>query len=196
MEFMDTIKTRRSVYEFTDEPVTASLIDDLARDIVSATPSAYNAQTQRVVVLHNESHLKLWEMVERAIKKEVTPENFVKTRKKLAGFKRAQGTILFFDDRVETEALKKKFPLYAEAFQRWSLEQNGMLQVNVWNALASIGIGASLQHYNELIQSEVQKEFQLPEGWLILAQMPFGRFSAAPEPKTKIDISKRMKILD
>ena len=59
---------------------------------------------------------------------------------------------MFFDDSETTKMLTEKFPLYKENFIKWAVEQNGMLQGNVWVGLESVGLGASLQHYNELIE--------------------------------------------
>ncbi|NFV72581.1 nitroreductase, partial [Clostridium botulinum] len=37
------------------------------------------------------------------------------------------------------------------------------------------GFGASLQHYNELIEEDVKKEWNIPNNWKLIAQMPFGK---------------------
>ncbi|MFA5467330.1 MAG: nitroreductase family protein [Candidatus Izemoplasmatales bacterium] len=196
MDYLETLKKRRSIYDFTSEVIDPKMIDDLVGAVLTVTPSAYNAQTQRVVILHNDNHLKLWDLIEQKIKDQVSAEAFGKAKKKLAGFKKAQGTILYFDDHQETKALMEKFPLYKDAFQRWSVEQNGMLQVNVWNALRAIDIGASLQHYNELIETEVKELFKLPKEWLLHAQMPYGKIEVVPDLKPKRDLSERMKVMN
>lgn len=50
----------------------------------------------------------------------------------------------------------------------------GMAQFAVWTALAEAGIGASLQHYNPLVEAEVTKQWNVPASWKLRAQMPFG----------------------
>jgi predicted oxidoreductase (fatty acid repression mutant protein) len=70
-----------------------------------------------------------------------------------------------------------------------------MLEGNIWVALAEIGYGASLQHYSELIETEVRKAFELPEGWRLDAQMPFGTVAADPRPKPTSDLDARFRIL-
>jgi hypothetical protein len=40
-----------------------------------------------------------------------------------------------------------------------------MAQYIVWAALASEGIGASLQHYGELIKEKVREEWSVPASW-------------------------------
>ena len=194
MKHMDVLRRRRSVYEFTDESVAPQLIETLVAGVLTLTPSAFNEETQRVLLLFGEQHLLLWQLVEDEISKTVSEKAFARSQAKINGFRKAQGTILFFDDDEATKALQAEYPLYSEAFARWSLEQNGMLQINVWNALAEQGIGASLQHYNELIAKQVETTFGVPAAWRLLAQMPFGKYQALPAPKEKQDVATRMLI--
>ena len=55
--------------------------------------------------------------------------------------------------------------MYAPNFAPWSLQSVGMAQFIVWTALASEGVGASLQHYGELIKEKVRAEWKVPETW-------------------------------
>lgn len=49
------------------------------------------------------------------------------------------------------EHLEKEYSAYADNFKPWALESNGMLQINIWTGLKELGLGASLQHYNPVI---------------------------------------------
>ena len=40
--------------------------------------------------------------------------------------------------------------------------------------LEDAGMGASLQHYNPLVDDEVRAAWNLPLHWKLIAQMPFG----------------------
>lgn len=55
-------------------------------------------------------------------------------------------------------------------------------------------IAGNLQHYNPVIDEAVRELFDLPESYVLVAQMPFGGIVAEPEAKEKEDISKRVKI--
>lgn len=96
-------------------------------------------------------------------------------------------------DTVET--LQKNFPSYAENFPIWSMQSAGMLQYAVWTALSQEGLGASLQHYNPLIDASVHAEFQLPASWKLLAQMPFGAPASEPEKLAYKPIADRFIVL-
>ena len=76
----------------------------------------------------------------------------------------------------------------------WTFEANGMLQYMVWQSLAENEIGASLQHYNELIEEDVKKMLDLPDSWKILSQMPFGSIEKTPAEKTFLPLENRFKI--
>ena len=60
-------------------------------------------------------------------------------------------------------------------------------------------MGASLQHYNPLIDDEVRRVWNLSDDWKLIAQMPFGVPVAQPGFKavsyTHLDVYKR-QVLD
>ena len=70
-----------------------------------------------------------------------------------------------------------------------------MLQFSIWCALAGVGIGASLQHYNPIIDADVRTTFKVPATWRMIAQMPFGEILSAPQDKTIEPLEKRFKVL-
>ena len=69
-----------------------------------------------------------------------------------------------------------------------------MLQLSIWSALREKGIGASLQHYNPVIDQKVRELFDLPEKLVLVAQMPFGGIGSEPEAKEKNPIEGRVHI--
>ena len=197
-KLLDALATRHSQYALAD---TSKLSDDQIVNLVKQTtllvPSPFNSQSQRVVLLFGDDHDKLWnEIVKEALRKVATSEEgFAKTEEKLATFAAAHGSILFFDETETTQGLVKQFPTYAEKFPVWAQQANGMLQLAVWTALAEAGLGASLQHYNPLIDDQVHSEFSLPTSWELIAQMPYGEIVTPAEPKEKADVNERVKVL-
>ena len=63
-----------------------------------------------------------------------------------------------------------------------------MLQLAVWTVLRELKVGASLQHYNPVIDDKVKDLFNIPSQYRLVAQMPFGG-------KDKEDIDQRVKIV-
>lgn len=73
-------------------------------------------------------------------------------------------------------------------------QSSGMLQYMVWAALENEGAGASLQHYNPLIDDAVAAEWKLPASWKLISQMPVGSREAPAGEKTFESIEKRVKV--
>lgn len=196
MDFYEALSNRRSIYQLSNQSIVSDeKIVKLIEACLQYTPSAFHSQSQRVVVLFDQSHADLWDITLKSLKNIVLASDFSATESKMKGFKNAHGTILFFDDQETTLGLMKKFPLYENNFKLWYQQQNGMLQENVWVALSLEGLGASLQHYNELIEEEVKQVFHLPIHWQMIAQMPFGDILVKPEEKPNMPLNQRLIVL-
>ena len=194
-EFLSAIEQRRSLYEISNEKVvTEERIKEIVEFAVKHTPSAFNSQSARVVVLFGEQSNKFWNITTEALRKVVPAENFASTQEKMDMFNAGYGTILFFEDQSIIEDLQSKFDLYADKFPVWSNESSGMLQLVVWTALEAEGLGATLQHYNPLIDDEVKATWDIPENWKLAAQMPFGKPVAPAGEKQFKPIEQRVKV--
>lgn len=194
--FYEAIKERRSIYAISKEsPISDERIKEIVEDIVKHVPSAFNSQTTRAVVLLGESNDKLWNITMEALRKIVPASDFASTEAKINSFKGGYGTVLFFEDFAVVESLQEQFELYKDNFPVWALQTSGMMQFSVWTAFATEGLGASLQHYTELIDAEVKKEFNIPNNWRMMAQMPFGKIVAGAGEKEFSPIENRVKII-
>lgn len=193
-DFYSAIENRRSYYGISSEAVVSNeRIQEVINHAVKHTPSSFNSQSARVVVLTGENHTKLWNITTETLRKIVPAENFGSTQDKMNAFSSGYGTVLFFEDNTVIESLQKQFPLYAENFPVWSQQSNGMLQHVIWTSLELEGFGASLQHYNPLIDDEVKKEWNIPSGWKLIAQMPFGKPTAPAGDKEFAPLEDRVK---
>ncbi len=196
MSTIETITKRRSVYSLnSNTTIGDEALIDAIKTALQYTPSAYHAQSQKIMVLLHEQHDRFWQLVMESLRKIVPANSFERTEKKINGFQKGFGTILFFNDESITNGLIEKFPLYKDNFIHWAREQNGMLQINLWNLLAEHNLGASLQHYTEVIDAAFRKEFEVPKHWTMLAQMPFGGIEEYPAPKEYVDLKNRMIVL-
>ena len=186
---------RRSVYNLGNRQILPETeISVIIADALKFCPSAFNSQSARVVVLYGDYYRKLWDIVLTELSKVVPEDKMPATIEKIKTFSAGLGTVLFFEDASTVESLQKKFPLYAENFPKWSLESNGMLQYMIWLALSEKNVGASLQHYNPLIDDEVKLAFDLPGHWQLLAQMPFGSIERPADEKSFLPMDERLKI--
>ncbi|WP_172197424.1 nitroreductase family protein [Saccharibacillus qingshengii] len=195
-EFFEALKSRRSIYAIgKDVTVSEAKIQEIVEEAVKYTPTSFNSQTSRAVVLFGEQHEKLWDLTLGELKKvAVSEEAFAGTTDKINSFKSGCGTVLFFEDQDIVKNLQNQFALYADNFPIWADQSSGMLQLVVWTALSDEGLGATLQHYNPLIDAGVQEAWNLPSSWLLRAQMPFGAPLAPAGEKTFQPVEERVKV--
>lgn len=194
-DFYTAVEKRRSIYGISKEPVISDeRIQEIVKHAVKHTPSSFNSQSGRVVVLLGEHHNKLWDITKETLRKVVGNKSFSSTEEKMQSFRNGYGTMLFFEDNSVIEGLQNRFPLYKDTFPVWSQHSSGMLQFVIWTALEAEGLGASLQHYNPLIDDEVKKEWQIPESWKLIAQMPFGKPTAEAGAKEFLPLEERIKV--
>lgn len=194
--FAEALEHRRSYYNLSNEsPICDEEIVHILRTAVKHVPSAFNSQSTRVVLLLGGEHLKLWDIVKGKLKARLPEEQYRRSEQKIdASFAGGYGTVLFFEDQTVVEGLQKQFPSYSENFPTWSQQTSAMHQLAVWALLEDKGLGASLQHYNPLIDEEVRAAWQLPAAWQLVAQMPFGTPLGEPGEKEFDDLSERVKI--
>lgn len=193
MNFYNAIEHRRSQYALSREKVVdEARVKEIVEFAVKHVPSAFNSQGARVVVLFDGQSDRLWDITKETLRPLVPAAAFGATEEKLKGFAAGYGTVLFFEDQTVVEGLQREFALYKDNFPVWSLQSNGMLEFAVWTALEAEGLGASLQHYNPLIDDAVRREWNLPDSWKLLAEMPFGKPVADPGPKDFRPLEERV----
>ncbi|GIN56284.1 nitroreductase [Lederbergia ruris] len=194
-DFYRAVEDRRSTYGISKEsPISDKRIEEIVAYAIKHAPTAYNSQSGRAVLLLGENHDKLWNLTEAALKEIVPAENFQPTADKMASFRNGYGTVLFFEDQSVVKDLQERFPLYQDKMPDYSLQSSGMLQYIIWTSLRIEGLGASLQHYNPIIDEAVQKVWGIPSNWSLVAQMPFGKPTAAAGEKQFNSVEERMKV--
>ena len=196
-QFNSLAANRRSIYALGDNlSQTPEEIFDLVKQTIKNSPTAFNSQTVRAVVLFGKSSDKVWEIVEDALRKIAkSPDAFEQTKSKIDSFKAGYGTILYFTDTTIVHQLENDYPSYAANFVNWAEQGLGGAQQAVWTALAEQGIGASLQHYNPLIDDAIHQVFNLPADWQLRAEMPFGSIEAPAGEKAQLDDEEMFKLI-
>lgn len=196
MEFPELVRKRRTIYALgKDVGADAGAIVGRLQEVAAEVPSAYNSQSQRAVILLDREHDAFWDIVRDALIGKIGKERYSgNTSEKVASFKAANGTILFFEDRSVTSSFVERFPSGTDNFPKWALQANGMMQYAFWLALAEMGVGASLQHYDPLIDDAVRERWNLPSEWTLLAQMPFGSVEAGAGAKEYMPIAEKVRV--
>ncbi len=196
MNYRDIIDARRSIYALNDRlPIAEDKAIDIIEHAIVASPSAFNMQSARAIVMLGEQHKALWRKIVTATLKAIVPEDrFEATQRKMDAFEAAYGTVLFFEDEQVVTQMKEKFATYAEAFDTFAAHGQGIAHINVWNALAEVGIGANLQHYNPIIDDAVRERLGTPDSWRLTAQLVFGGTASPAGPQERIPARERIRI--
>ena len=188
-------ESRRSIYSLNKNlPVGKDEVVQIVEHAVLHSPSSFNSQSARVVVLFGEEHDKVWQFVEDALRAVVPADSFEPTAQKLNLFKAGAATILFYEDQNVVKGLQEQFPAYAANFPVWADQANAMVQYAVWTTLAAVGVGANLQHYNPLPDAAIAKAWNIPENWLLRAQMVIGGIEGVAGEKAFEPVAERLKV--
>ena len=194
MSFLDQIKQRRTIYAIgKNVTLENSKIESVIQEAVKQSPSSFNSQTSRVVTLFGQSHDKFWDIVLETLRKIVPAAAFEGTSGKIASFKAGHATVLFYEDQDVVKSLQEQFALYADNFPVWSEHSTAIAQFAAWTALSEAGVGASLQHYNPIVDAEVATTFNVPADWKLRAQLVFGSIEAPAGEKAFINDEHRFK---
>ncbi|KRM22303.1 nitroreductase family protein [Latilactobacillus graminis] len=194
-ELFDLQQQRRSIYALGKNiTMHESQLSELIFKTIKETPTAFNAQGSRAIILFDQAHVTLWNDITATALKPLTPaESFPNTQAKLASFAAGFGTILFYEDQTVIKNLQENIPLYAENFPTWSEQASGMAQYATWLALTEKNIGANLQHYNPVIDAAVAAKWAIPASWKLRGQMPFGSIEQLADEKEYSPDSNRFQ---
>ena len=194
MSFLDHIKQRRTIYAVgKNVALTPEQIESVIKEAVNHSPSAFNSQTSRIVTLFGELHLQFWNIVRETLRKIVPEAAFEGRNAKINSFAAGYGTVLFYEDQDVVKSLQEQFALYADNFSVWSEHSSAIAQFAVWTALSEQNIGASLQHYNPIVDAEIAEIFDIPANWKLRAQLVFGSIEAPAGEKTFMAEADRFK---
>ncbi|SCV72694.1 BQ2448_4231 [Microbotryum intermedium] len=194
-KFISALTARRTIYALSaSSPIPNSKIVEIVNEIVKHSPSSFNSQSSRAVVVFGDEHKKVWQFTKKALKAIVPAEAWPQSEQRLSGFENGHGTVLLYEDMNVVKGLQEKMPTYAAKFPQWADHAHGILASNLWVALELEGLGANLQHYNPLLDADVQKEFGIPEGWELKAQLVFGKVEAPAGEKAFQALESRVKV--
>lgn len=193
---LSLVKARRTIYPLTKSlgSVTPKRIQDIVNETTLHTPSSFNSQSNRLVILFGAEHDKLWDMA-TSILKDIVPEaNWQHTADRMAMFKAGAGTVLFFEDQDTINTFQGKFPQLSDKFPAWSIQSAAMQQWILWTSLELEGLGANLQHYNPLIDQKVAETWGISTSWKLNAQLVFGGRGGEAGEKAFKPVEERVKV--
>lgn len=194
--FQSLLENRRTIYAIgRNIQHSTEQLTNIIENAIIHSPSSFNSQSSRAVLLFGQEHEKFWNIVFEKLKEFLRDEAAeAQTQAKIASFAAGVGTVLFFEDSDVIKTMQEQFPLYADHFPVWSEHSTAMAQLATWTALAEHSIGASLQHYNPIIDEQVHAKWEIPSNWKLRAQLVFGSIEVPAGEKSFIDNAVRFKV--
>ncbi|KAE8229879.1 hypothetical protein CF326_g5134 [Tilletia indica] len=195
-QFLQEIQVRRSHYQLAKTPalLSDSQLEHLVQQVAKHSPTSFNSQSSRLVLLLGTDHTHLWsQTVPQALEEHISdPASLQRNLNRLKGFADAAGTVLFFESEKIVDELKSRTPQYAPLFREFSDHASGMAQIHLWTALSLEGYGANLQHYKQA-NDLILKKYHLPSDWRLTAQLVFGVPQGEPKVKDFVPDEERVR---
>lgn len=181
--YLKAIASRRTVYALKPElpsSVTLQDVQSTVQAIIKDTPTSFNSQVNRAIILIGAEHKRVWDETVNSIQGDSGKKKPASARDE------AFGTVVFFTDDRTTEELQSKFPAWAPIFPQFADHSSGAAQVHTWTAFKELGIGGHLQHFNGYVKAALPKS--IPLEWQVHSQLVFGLPAVAESsPKSYID---------
>lgn len=93
-EYLTEIKSRRTHYALeAKSPVSDARITEIAREVAKHTPSSFNCQSTRLVVLLRDEHVRFWEIAKECFQATMQEATYKEYEKKLLQRQAGYGTV-------------------------------------------------------------------------------------------------------
>lgn len=128
--FLEALAARRSYYPLTKTlpaHLTKPRLESLITQTIRLTPSSFNSQSNRAILLLGSEHERLWDIARDTLRAIVPAESWEATGRKMDMFRGAAGTVMIFEDEGVIRGMEEKFAIYKERFAPWAAQSSGML---------------------------------------------------------------------
>lgn len=169
---------RISCYALSKEStISDERIHAIINFVIKHTPSSFNVQSARAIILLKDEHEALWELAAEIAKKSLPEDKSPGIAKMAQGFTNAYGSVLFLESQEDLDGLAAKNPLFGNLVPEWGDVSNGMHQYLAWTAFELEGLGCNLQHFNFMpeFSEAVSEKWKIPATWKLKSQLVFGK---------------------
>ncbi len=147
------LQNRRTIYAIGKNiQQTPEQLTELIQEAIRQSPSSFNSQSSRAVILFDAEHEKFWGFVKEKLKEYATDDAAAEKTKKMDSFAAGVGTILFLKIKMSFRSFKRSLPCMQIIFRfgpsirlLWRNLQYGQhLQLKMWGHLYSTIILSSM----------------------------------------------------
>ena len=180
--FYNAVENRRSIHTLgKGGMISSERLMEVIHHAMKFSPTAFNAQEQRLVLLEGKRHDWFWNLAKEKLKAVLPADQYPDSEARIDGFLGGDGTILFYQDTTVIKGLQEQFPIYHDNFPIWAYQSSGMMKYILWAGLTEEGYGVNIQHYTELVETDVNHVLGIDKSWKMVGQMPFGKAAATPD---------------
>ncbi len=175
--YLSFMHRRRTIRKLKGGPIS----DEVIHTILEAgrwSPSAFNSQPARIVVI-KERQAEFWDFIANTLRQKLQGEQLERTLARIPGYRSGVFTLVFYEDT--TISNNPPFPGGGETWKSWATQGLGIMQVNVWNAIAAVGLAASNQHMNQQMEEELRAFLGVPAAWKSYSIFPVGYADETPQ---------------
>ncbi len=183
--YLNTILKRRSIRKLANGPVSDEAITHIL-EAARWSPSSGNSQPARIVVL-KERNQEFWDFVESTLKQKLQGEQLQRALNRIPGYRAGIFTLVFFEDTTIAEKQLASGMMSPEVVSSFAAQALGIVQANVWNAIASAGLAASNQHFNMQMEEELHEFLNVPSTWKSYCVFPVGYPDEVPAEGSRHD---------
>jgi len=152
-------------------------------------PAARGPRVQQVharLVVLKERNQEFWDFIEATFKQKLQGEQLQRALNRLPGYRAGVFSIVFFEDTaVADKQLASGMP--AEVVKNFAAQALGIVQANVWNAIAAAGLATSNQHMNLQMEAELHEFLNVPASWKSYSVFPVGYPDEVPAEGSRHD---------
>ncbi|GAA6005273.1 hypothetical protein JCM10207_002922 [Rhodosporidiobolus poonsookiae] len=193
--FFEAVEHRRSLYGLAkSSPISNDKIVEIVQRSIKQTPSPWNTQSSRAAVLFGEQHDRFWDLASERFQGLVPTEMWEMMKPKVQSHRASYATVLLFEDQDVADALRAKVPMFAPAIDGFLENVHGIAAFIAWTALEAEGLAANLQHFTEVVSTDVQKEWGVPASWKLRANLVIGEPVVPAGEKEFQPLEDRVKV--
>lgn len=175
------VERRRSIRKLADGDLPPQAVAAITHAI-ERSPASMGTTPWRIVLLQDRRD-EFWALVEQAFRDNLADEQLDRYLARLDGFRRAGLVALVYEDLAVRETLESK-GVPAEMAVDFNLQGLGIVQHAIWLTATEQGLGASLQHWNAMLEQPLAAFTGLdPVRYRLIAQMPIGIPDEVPGPR-------------
>ncbi|KAK7194248.1 hypothetical protein NESM_000339600 [Novymonas esmeraldas] len=190
VDALAAVKLARQLTSVLPQHVTRDYLTTVVQRAVALTPSSFNSQSTRVVVLHGRMHRLFWQrLIGHTV--HLAKEAALLTDQVVP----AACTVILCEDMDVVRRMQATFPKYASLLPGHAEQASAMCELSVVSALGCDGVATLSRHHRIDLHENFHEVFTVPPSWEMRAQIACGGCGNAGYEKETLSDDHYFKII-